>query len=154
MHSIFIRKTQHNYIQYNGIYFNARKFHGMNFTRFRRWNLKLTKLKVAKYGFSYPRNRSENLMPWKSIAHYAFKSIRKYFRIKVKELFCFYVFDRDYFFNKQCNFCKKDTSNTSLIYFYFFFGFWKLIKKKRYFDPNEQNTKRKGGCWFDWVYLW
>ena len=28
-----------------------------------------------------------------------------------------------------------------------------LIKKKRSFDPNEQNAKLKGGCWFGRVCL-
>ena len=123
-------------------------YYGMNFTRFCCWILKLTKLNSAKYGFSYLRNPSENFMPWKFIAYYIFKILRKNFRLKkLKKLFCFYMFDRDYFFKKQCSFHQKYTPYAALIYFYSFFGFWMLIKKKRTFDPNEQNTKLKGGSW-------
>ena len=40
------------------------------------------------------------------------------------------LFDRDYFFQKQCNFRKKDTSNVALIYFYSFIWILNFYKDK------------------------
>lgn len=48
------------------------------------------------------------------------------------------LFGRDYFFQKQCNFSKKNPSNTALIYFYSFFWILSVDQEKHNFYPNEQ----------------